>query len=299
MPRAGPLPRPLPMHTLHHLAVLSLAITTLTAQWQQLPTTSTGPSPSARAAFGMACNANGDVLLFAGTTGVAFGPSSTTTLMSNQTWRFAGGTWSQLAPAISPSARYGIDLVHDALRDRFVTYGGCTTSGLVATMNSQTWEFDGITWTQVATATNPGPRMNAALSYDLLRNRTLLYGGRTSHFGSPLDSTWEFDGVAWQQIVTAQNPGARERASMCFHAGFSGTLLFGGYRTIPTGSGSQFAPDDETWLFDGTSWTLLPVTGPRPAPRIGAKLVFDPARGVAVLFGGMEAGTGQRGDREP
>jgi hypothetical protein len=282
------------MHTLHPVAVLSFAAATLTAQWQQLSPTTTGPSPTARAAFGMACKvASGDVVLFAGTTGVSFGPQSTITLMSNQTWRLTGDTWTQLTPVASPSPRFGVDLVHDAARDRFVTYGGCTTSGLIATMNSQTWEFDGTTWTQAVTAVNPGPRLYAALSYDPVRTRTVLYGGRTSHFGGVLASTWEFDGAAWHEIVTAQGPGARERTSMCYHPSLGQTLLFGGYRTIPSGTGTQFAPDDETWLFDGAFWTLVPVTGPRPAPRIGAKLVFDTTRGVAVLFGGMDGNTGQ------
>jgi hypothetical protein len=56
-------------------------------------------------------------------------------------------------------------------------------------------------------------------------------------------------------------------------------VLFGG----ETGEGSG---TNDTWTFDGTAWTELdPPT--RPPARYGASMVFDSARSVIVLFGGL------------
>jgi hypothetical protein len=51
------------------------------------------------------------------------------------------------------------------------------------------------------------------------------------------------------------------------------TVLFGG------SSGG-----DETWEWDGTTWTLRATTG--PSARASHAMVYDSARGVTVLFGG-------------
>jgi hypothetical protein len=72
---------------------------------------------------------------------------------------------------------------------------------------------------------------------------------------------------------------------MCFHAALQRTVLFGGIN--PQSSGS-----DTTWLFDGTTWTAAVVSGPKPAPRTGAKMVYDPLRAACVLVGGINPITG-------
>jgi len=40
----------------------------------------------------------------------------------------------------------------------------------------------------------------------------------------------------------------------------------------------------DTWQFNGSSWTQLQVAG--PSGRYLGPMVFDSARGVAVLYGG-------------
>jgi hypothetical protein len=45
---------------------------------------------------------------------------------------------------------------------------------------------------------------------------------------------------------------------------------------------------NDTWAYDGASWTAVP-TGTPPPPREGAQLVYDPTRNVFVLVGGHSA----------
>lgn len=65
-------------------------------------------------------------------------------------------------------------------------------------------------------------------------------------------------------------------------------VLFGGDQAYRTSG-----PDDvlgSTWAWDGTTWTRLhPATS--PPPRDTHSLVYDPATGTAILFGGYN---GQR-----
>jgi hypothetical protein len=48
-----------------------------------------------------------------------------------------------------------------------------------------------------------------------------------------------------------------------------------------------------TWIYDGTTWTQINTTGPRPSARAGATLVHNISRGVCVLFGGRDPVTMQ------
>jgi hypothetical protein len=54
---------------------------------------------------------------------------------------------------------------------------------------SDTWEWDGKNWSQIKTATSPSPRRSATMSYDSVRQRTVLFGG-TNNNG--LLDTWEY-----------------------------------------------------------------------------------------------------------
>ena len=51
----------------------------------------------------------------------------------------------------------------------------------------------------------------------------------------------------------------------------------------------------DVWGVRGDTWTELTSTNSVPGPRRGAPLVYDPARGTAVLFGGLDE-TGKHAD---
>lgn len=257
------------------LAVL-LTAATASAQWQQItPTTGAGNLAAAGMTFDPV---SGNVLMFGGDNGT-FTPS-------NKTWSYNGTTWTQLAPAVSPTAKVGIELVYDANRGVFVMYGSMNTSPFGGSSVDQTWEFDGASWTQVFPTTTPGGLGAYGACFDSVRNRVVLYGGVANNFFPIAESgTWEFNGTNWASITTTGTPGPLERPAMCFHAGLGRTVLFGGIDP-------QIGGVDTTWSYDGTDWTVVPVSGPKPAPRSGAKLAYDNVRGVCVLVGGADPMTG-------
>jgi hypothetical protein len=178
-------------------------------------------------------------------------------------------------------------MVHDPVRGVTVMYGGLNTSFFGGPSVDQTWEFDGTTWTRIFPVTTPGGLGNYGMSYDVVRQRVVLYGGAANSFFPIAEAgTWEFDGTNWTAMMPATNPGPLERPAMAFHIGLGKTVLFGGIDP-------QIGGNDTTWTYDGTNWTALTVAGARPTARTGAEMAYDSVRGVCVLTGGLDPMTGQ------
>jgi hypothetical protein len=62
--------------------------------------------------------------------------------------------WTQVTTASSPSARYTHAMAYDSVRGKVVMFGGNDGSGTSGHFND-TWEYDGVNWTQVTTAISP------------------------------------------------------------------------------------------------------------------------------------------------
>ena len=65
--------------------------------------------------------------------------------------------------------RQGHGLAHDPNRGRTVLFGGLSAS----TYFSDTWEYDGVSWTRRTPPTTPPARANHALAFDGVRGRVL------------------------------------------------------------------------------------------------------------------------------
>lgn len=256
---------------LNRFVAAALAVSPAVAQWvQQAPAN----HPTARRSSAMTfVPQNGGLVLFGGVS-----PA-----LSNQTWRYDGADWTQLSPALSPSARFGAELVYDLNRGVAVLYGGLASPISIPPPNNDTWEWDGTNWSPVTTATNPGPRYLYGACFDVLRGKTVIYGGSSSQLlGSQTNQTWEFDGTNWTQVMTTSNPGPLERPAMCFHLGLGKAVLFGG----ASGAGVS----DKTWIYDGVAgtWTQAASIGAQPSARNAARMVYDEVHDLCVLYGGQD-----------
>jgi hypothetical protein len=150
-----------------------------------------------------------------------------------------------------------------------VLFGGADASGL----NGETWEWNGIAWTQ-RTAAGPSPRYEHAMAYDSCRGVTVLFGGYDGTFDG---ETWEWNGSEWT-LRTTTVPWARMHHALAYDEARGVIVLFGG--------ADNDGLNGETWEWDGSTWTLRTTTG--PSPRADHAMAYDSARGVAVLFGGVD-----------
>ncbi len=106
--------------------------------------------------------------------------------------------WTNRTPEIKPSGRRGFALVYDAARERVLLFGGWASDWRLPNYGDlldETWEWDGLHWTQLAAEASPPGRSDHALAYDSARERVVLFGGRWDSSGR--DDTWEWDGTGW------------------------------------------------------------------------------------------------------
>src|SRR5215472_13400116 len=62
--------------------------------------------------------------------------------------------WVQLSPTNSPPPRSYLAMTYDPVSGKIIVFGGFDGNGYL----NDTWEFNGITWTQVTTNTPPPAR---------------------------------------------------------------------------------------------------------------------------------------------
>jgi N-acetylneuraminic acid mutarotase len=150
---------------------------------------------------------------------------------------------------------------------------------------ADTWTYDGSSWTQ-NTATGPAARASHAMAS---QGTTVMLFGGSANGGTPLGDTWAFDGASWTQ-ARATGPSARSQ-----HAAatlFTEAVISGG---MGASDGGIPTPLDDTWTFDGTTWTQ--VTGPEPAARTGVAMAgASSALGPSVFLFGGQGSTGTLSD---
>ncbi|MCR9248271.1 MAG: hypothetical protein NXI31_24855 [bacterium] len=158
--------------------------------------TQTAPavSPPRRSQASM-CSAPllGGVLLFGGTN-FNNPPGPNGEIVWNDLWVYSAqnDTWTQLNPTGPlPPARAGASLRFDAAAQVYVMHGGYDSTPTGTTPLSDTWIFDGTSWTDVtATYGAPtAPRVRFATA-DAPGGCDVYFGGGSAFFGPFTDETW-------------------------------------------------------------------------------------------------------------
>jgi hypothetical protein len=221
--------------------------------------------PSARYDHAMA-SLHGKVVLFGGRTQLA------ATGSVGDTWEWDGTSWTQRA-VTGPLPRFGHSMA--ALNGRIVLFGGDIAGGSAASQPvSDTWEWDGLAWTQRCV---PGPPARVYGSMTAVGGKIVLFGGETGSTGTSLADAWTWDGSAWTQIAmtpatSAANPPAFTTSpEMTTLAG--NAMLLGAVDSVT-----------ETWVWNTSVWQQAPVTGPSERDAFGIATL----NGKAVIFGGTQ-----------
>ncbi|HEX5052500.1 MAG TPA: kelch repeat-containing protein [Planctomycetota bacterium] len=244
-------------------------------------------SPSVRSGSAMAFDsARQVVVLFGG-----FVPSGADV---GDTWEWNGSTWTQRFPAgATPLARGAHRMAYDAARGVTVLCGGYTTPG-GATL-SDTWTWDGTSWTQRPSL--PGTLCDQVFAYDTGRRRVVLWGG-VRILGptfTDLNQTFEWDGAAWTPRSPLVVPNARNSTASAYDTGNHRVLMAGGttsmaaafadtlaYRPVNAGSATPFG--------NGCPTTGGPVQLDAPSlPYAGSSFVHEIGNAPAAAVIGLIA----------
>lgn len=179
--------------------------------------------------------------------------------------------WTLLSQTGSPGTPRNLPgLVYDDSASRVILFGGGTQLNLP----SETWAWDGTTWSQLTTSNDPPLRNDHAMASrpGKTNQKILLFGGVDAS-GTRSD-TWTFDGSDWTQHAVVGPPGLH-RGGLVFHEAAGRFIHFGGL--------DNFCFSD-TYEWDGNQWNAL--FAPGPDPRYGHAMAYDPIRQEIVLYGG-------------
>jgi hypothetical protein len=137
---------------------------------------------------------------------VAFGGTGTTSgTYTNTTWEWDETSWMSVTPTdLVPRARIGHVMVFDASLGQTVLFGGSSRDGTISTL-TDTWAWDGASWTRLVPSTATAPSSVGPMAYDAGRSRSVLLlgspelNGGGGQYTLPL-ATWELAGSTWTQI---------------------------------------------------------------------------------------------------
>ncbi len=230
----------------------------------------------------------------------------------NQTYVWTGSAWTQVDDSgdpgcvttctSSPPGALSGAIAFDPATQQLVLVGGDTGAGF----SDATWLWNGSTWSQSDDTGDPGCTtctssppvgQGAMLAFDQATSQLVLFGGvgLSSTF---FDDTWLWTGSTWTQVDDSGDPGctssctssppASEAGGLVYDPATAQLVLYGGL-----GSGSTYL--DDTWLWNGSSWSQTDDSGDAgcttsctssPQGRWRAVADFDPVTGQLVLFGG-------------
>lgn len=233
-----------------------------------------------RSMLGMAYDsARGAMVVFGGVAGI---DGSYARL--GDTWEWRNDAWIKVSPGggSDPSARDGVALAYDPIAAETILFGGTDASG----DRNDTWAWTGTAWNNhTPGGTQPAARSGHSMVYDAAHDRVVMFGGIGG--GTVLGDTWTWDGFSWTNVTPAgTNPPPRLNAPLAYDARRGRVVMFGGWQNLYTASLMN-----DTWEWDGTSWTMIVSSTPPPRVRYGHMLTYDAARGRVVLFGGRTTST--------
>lgn len=204
---------------------------------------------------------------------ILFGGSAVSTGAQDSTWLWDGEAWAeQTQLVLKPPARSKHAMAYDSVRNRVVLFGG--EGG--ADRLGDTWEWDGMTWTQISTASAPEQRALHTMVFDPVSETVILHGGDSSGgaFVKNFDDTWAFDGQDWVEVSTG--PGNAPRIA---------TLAFDAVRRVVVGFGN-LGSGAANWEWDGQAFSEANVVG-SPGPVAGL-LSYDAAGNRLLVVDGFE-----------
>ena len=214
-------------------------------------------------------------------------------------------TWTRVAGTNSPDPRVGQSAAYDSSRKLVMVFGGAAAlSGDKQSLRQDVWEWNpatGVWRDRTPAGVKPDARSEAAVVYDSVRDRFILFGGRAGG-GSNFEDTWEWnptDGTWTDKTGAGQTPDARARHAMVYDVKRKVVVLFGGGRSIQ-GTTAAASTDvaaittafASTWEYEPVSaaWTdRTPASAAAsPSARYDVGMVWDGNRNLVVLFGGMQ-----------
>ncbi len=203
--------------------------------------------------------------------------------MLGDTWSFAGDQWRQIhfSTGSQPTPRCGHSLAFDENTGQTLLFGGITAEDRSL---SDTWIFDGSTWTQLSVA-GPTPRRYAAFAYDPALQGCVLQGGSLDDRGKKqYGETWLLRDNQWQYLGKSLDTVPCDDQALAWH-GVAQRLVMCGGLTLP----------EAVLVCTADGWTKVEAESMPPRHQC-APMVWSPVHNGLVLHGGESRQGGKQFD---
>jgi len=236
-------------------------------------TTSVGNPPPGRFNSGLVSDTVSRTnLLYGGWSGL-----SDNTHTFSDTWTLDDSGWANVTRSSSPPALGGESLAFVTSSSSVVLFGGFNPSDPVP--SNETWVFSNDSWAQVFPSEVPLATYQGSFVDDPDNGYCVLLLGATTVTYTQATATWTFEQDNWSlagENPTLPPPGS---ASLVYDDAADAVVLVA---PSPTGSAT---PLESTWIFRDGNWSVVNSTL-APESRSTPALVYDPATGYVLLFGG-------------
>ena len=254
-----------------------------TLEWRQLhPVVTPGPLADAGLTY---YPPGGYMLLLGGVT--SFEQAGALVVnCTNATWVYQGGEWRNLSIPGPPTLWTCNPLLE------YDPSSGTVVAFLLSERGDhpETWEFAQGAWSRLPIWS---PDVFGALSYDSEMGALILFGPDwNTSYGN--DSMWQFTDGNWSQVSYSPagfNPwGNAQFPTLTYDASTGALLLLQGIVPRNSSTPGTSAWVTETWAFAQGVWQRAALF-PEQYDQGGGALVYDPAEGFDVEFGGLGRNT--------
>jgi hypothetical protein len=114
------------------------------------------------------------------------------------TWTWDGTSWLEVGMPAPNQYDYA-GMAYDRARGRTVHFGGATPDGVPS---ADTWEYDGVAWTDRSVVPSPPPRVSFGMAYVDTLQSVVVFGGEGASVGGNenwYDDLWSWDGTTWRE----------------------------------------------------------------------------------------------------
>ncbi len=193
----------------------------------------------------------------------------------DDTWEWDGTIWRE-RKVTGPGIRLHHFAAFDERRGRLVLYGGLKPIEKTVERLTDTWEWDGVSWTR--RDTEGFAAFPSSIAYDEERHQVVVIAvdATTPPDGERPSAMWGWDGRRWTRVSAAFGEPTLS-PSQPTSPGPGGLVLLDG--AMHKGNVAM------TWLWRGGRW--LRSDAPPPTPqRVSHAMAYDTVRKRVVMFGG-------------
>jgi len=197
----------------------------------------------------------------------------------NDTWVFDArdASWSQKAPALSPSARADHAMTFDTNRGLVLLFGGRNQSGMLADL--WVYDVDDDSWTRLDPLWPPRASEGQRMAYDESADLTVML------FWSLYVYIFNMTSNSWTHVEVGSEPMSRSAPAVAYDTDARRVVVYGGER--------GFALTD-VWSYDVTSDSWSELSPERyPGGRCDHAMAYDQGLKALVCFGGSSDANGR------